>query len=192
MAVSPNKTNCTGQSSSWVWFRLAVSTSNQVSVWELSGFPVASSQNRENQFRNIFDSKVKGIVCLDFSPDGTRLAAANRLSDNLTVYDVESGASLYTANGPRALGCVQFSPCGERIALSGDDAIVNLFDAKSGYRLLRLSGPDPSPGTISINSQVVFSPDGRRIATNTWEGKIRYWEVANEDEPDGTDPEPRP
>ena len=162
--------------------RLAVSTGNRVSVWELSQIPAASTQNREIQFKNVFESKAEGVACcLDFSPDGTRLATANRPSDILIVYDVESGKSLYTASGPRAFGCVRFSPCGKRVALSGDDAIVNLCDAESGYRLLRLSGPDPSPGTASINSRVVFSPDGRRIATNTWEGKIRYWEVANEE-----------
>ncbi len=158
--------------------RLAVSSGGKISVFAFETMLEDSSAGSRIEFHKLFDSKEMGeFVCLDFSPDGTRLASADKQHDNLNVFDVESGLCLYQQPGPRAFCCVQFSPCGNRLALSGYDSIVHLCDANSGYRLLQLSGPDPAPGTAAINSRVVFSPEGRRIATNTWQGKIRFWEI---------------
>jgi serine/threonine protein kinase len=160
--------------------RLAVSAGDKISVFKLDHFTDRESPNSRIEFSKSFESKVRGrFVCLNFSPDGTRLATADLQHDNLNVFDVETERHLYQKSGPRAFCCVQFSPCGNRLALSGFDGIVYLCDAGSGYQLLQLSGPDPSPGTVAINSRVVFSPDGRRIATNNWQGKIRFWEVAD-------------
>ena len=156
--------------------RLAVTTADgKVSVWSFS----TSARNIgecQLRFEKEFESSIEGrLVCLDFSPDGKHLAVADHGSDDLVVLNARTGETAYRKAGPRSLCCVKFSPDGKRIALSGDDSIVHLCDSESGYRLLTLSGSVSFPGSVSINSTVVFSPDGRKIATNNWEGHIRFW-----------------
>ena len=160
--------------------KLAVATKSRVTVWALNRASQNSSEHGQIDFDMQFETSVGGrLVCLDFSPDGTKLVAADHQSDDFLMLDAKSGETLYRRAGPRAVCCAQFSPCGKRLALSGFDSIVHLCDVKSGYRLLTLSGSDTYPGTISINSRVVFSPDGKKIATNNWRGHIRFWNLAD-------------
>lgn len=161
--------------------QFAAGSANEILIWNLSQ---AEGKTDSNSFRF---NKPKQIqitgTCksLDFSPDGSRLASADFTNDMLKVYDVKSGELCYKRSGPRRLCCVRYSPCGNRLALSGYDSIVHLCDAEFGYQLLSLVGTDKSPGTISINSKVVFSPDGRRIATNNWRGEVAFWEIEKSD-----------
>jgi len=153
----------------------AAATESRLSVWTLN-------QNSGGiSFGQLFDFQYCGkLESLDFSPNGKSLAAADWKNEDLVVFDVLTGEERYRRAGPRAICCVCYSPCGTRLALSGYDSIVHLCDAQSGYRLLTLAGSDVAPGTHAINSKVVFSPDGRKIATNTWRGHIRFWEVGGD------------
>ena len=149
---------------------LAASTEKQLSVWDFDSEQVV--------FKKRFDHEIDGrIVCVDFSPDGNYLAVVDHQNDNLITLDSQSGDVRYETTGPRAFCSVCFSPCGKRLALSGYDGVVHLCDAESGNRLLTLPASDSLPGTDAINSNVIFSPDGKRIATNTWRGEIRFWEI---------------
>ena len=156
--------------------KLAASTEDgQVSVWSFTR-RTGTNDDRQMGFEKKFEASIGGrLVCLNFSPDGNHLALADHQSDNLVMLNAETGETKYQKAGPRAFCCVKFSPCGKRLALSGYDSIVHLCNAESGYRLLTLPGSDSFPGTIAINSRVVFSSDGRKIATNTWQGRIRFW-----------------
>ena len=158
--------------------KLAVATVNQVSIWSLKSNLKNPSDPCRLEFDKQMETSIDGeFVCLEFSPDGTRLGVADHKDDDLLMLDCETGETLYRRAGPRAFCCVQFSPCGKRLALSGYDSIGHLCDAESGYRLLTLVGSDASPGNFAINSRVVFSPDGKKIATNTWKGHIRLWNL---------------
>jgi len=158
---------------------LAVATKGHLTTWSIS-----ETQSSQTQTSFQFDKKHKleieaQVVCLDFSPDGSKLAVADHDASEMIVLEAGTGELLYRQPGPRKLCCVQFSPNGNRLALSGFDGIVHLCDANYGNRLLTLTRDSPSPGTKAINSRVVFSPDGRRIATNNWLGRIDYWEIHN-------------
>ena len=120
--------------------------------------------------------KTNGTVrYLDFSPDCKRLAAALKNQNTVAVMDLESSSLLYEKPGPRDICCVKFSPNGRRLALSGYEGIVFLCDSESGNQLLALKSCDESPGEKPINSRVVFSSDGRKIATNNHLGQISVW-----------------
>ena len=149
----------------------AVATADHVSIW----------RRRAGQFEREHWLEVGGkIHCLDFSPDGSKLASADHASDEFTVYDVATGKRLLAQIGPKRLCCVRFSPCGERLALSGFDGTVHLCDSNYGNTLLTLTSRSPSPGTIAFNSRVIFSPDGKKIATNNWKGRIDLWSIEGE------------
>jgi eukaryotic-like serine/threonine-protein kinase len=86
-------------------------------------------------------------------------------------------ALAYQVAAPRDVACVRFSHNGQRLAMVGYDSLVYLCDARSGYRLLTLDGSVVAAGTIEFTPRVIFSPDGRRIATNDWQGRITIWKT---------------
>jgi WD40 repeat protein len=63
------------------------------------------------------------------------------------------------------------SPDGERLAASGADGIVRIWDVGSGEELLVLP-KHPAPLTC-----VCFSPDGSRLATNFGRGTFNVWDA---------------
>ena len=153
---------------------LQLATANQdgVTVWDFKKEGDRLTATKRSEFPD------EGVITfLDFSPDGTQLAAAIGDQSTARVYDVTKGVLEYEVPGPRAIGCVRYSPDGTRLAMTGYDSVVFLCDPTSGRMLLQLSGSERPPGTISINPRVVFSSDGRRIATNNWRGEITVWDA---------------
>ena len=65
-----------------------------------------------------------------------------------------------------------FSPDGRRVVGVGNNGPALVWDARSGRRLLELSGHS---GFIW---GVAYSPDGTRIATGSWDTTIKLWDAA--------------
>ena len=152
----------------------AMAAENRVAIYDL-GAPTSADNQLEP--RQMF-ADAGAIHSIDFSPDGKLIAVAVKDLAKFRVYELESGKRRFEYPAPRNVCCVRYSPDGKRLALSGYDSLVYLCDAKSGHRCLSLVGSEISPGSFSINSKVVFSPDGQRIATNNWKGEIRVWNAA--------------
>jgi RNA polymerase sigma factor (sigma-70 family) len=132
------------------------------------------------------------VYGIAFSPDGTALASAQAhhtvglwsvSADSLAGRKEGSGkaTSLYPllpALQQAAIVPYTFSPDGRTLAAVSRDETVCLCDPATGKVLRRLG---PHRGSIM---SLVFSPDGKRLASGSWsERTIRVWDVAGDKPP---------
>jgi WD40 repeat protein len=113
------------------------------------------------------------VARLTFSPDGTLLAAATGSIQGwqvgkARVWQVESGRELRRFSTPAASPMnVAFRPDGKVLAIGNEDATVDLWEVATGRKqVLR--------GHFVSVQDVVYSPDGRQLAT-CGDQEIKVW-----------------
>jgi hypothetical protein len=125
------------------------------------------------------------LSTLAFSPDGRRLAVAQRGS--LALCDGQTGAEVQRladydpreirmreeTGGKRVnqIRALAFSADGQWFASAGSDAVVSIWETATGQEVLRLEGHDAEV------SHVAFSPDGRTIFSYGQDGQGYLWSL---------------
>ena len=109
-------------------------------------------------------------TAIRFSPDGTRIAAADEAVP-LCVWDATSGELIRTLDHPANLFRILWSPDGTRIVGSGFTWVA-VWDVQTGNRVFH----DPDLGQHLALS---WSPSGDRIATAGFETPLRVWDAAS-------------
>jgi WD40 repeat protein/serine/threonine protein kinase len=114
------------------------------------------------------------------SPDGRRLVTIRQGIGKpvpMKIWDADTGRLLFSLNGPVAVGAlkVTFSPDGRLLAAGGEpygkSGEVKVWDAASGRERLSLKHADRV-------GALVFSSDGRRLATALLEAKkVKVWDL---------------
>jgi WD40 repeat protein len=123
------------------------------------------------------------LRALAFSPDSETLATANSMGDPngkligrgvVQLWDVRSGRLKSTLETGYVLA-VTFSPDGMMVATGGGQlrksGDVRLWDARTGHPVAILSGH------TDLVRALAFSPDGKSLATASFDSTVRIWEV---------------
>ena len=126
--------------------------------------------------------EVRGVA---FSPDGRRLATASG-DKTVRIWEVATGRETRRLIGHgQGVWAVAFSPDGRYLATAAGHGEaeedegrespageVKLWDAATGRETRALRGHSRTVAGVA------FSPDGRRLATASWDKTVRIWEVA--------------
>ncbi len=136
----------------------AGSKRGEVRVWREAGQSLHLAWQAHTEF----------VWTLAFSPD-ERLLASGTPDGSLKLWDVESGALLWSSWQTRGNNRLAFSPDGELLASAGGDATVRFWDAKLGTCLQELPHPGPVFG-------LAWSRDGGLLASGDFAGTLRLWQ----------------
>ncbi|MDE3258695.1 MAG: Ig-like domain-containing protein [Gemmatimonadota bacterium] len=104
------------------------------------------------------------------SPDGRTLAVASSIG--VWLYEVATSQALALLPSTKSVHSVSFSPDGTLAAGLGNGS-VKLWDVESGAWIATLEGHMGA----SVDA-VVFSPDGRRLVSGSWDQVIHIRDVA--------------
>lgn len=135
----------------------AASRRGEVLVWVAQGLSL----------HRMWRAHADMIWVLTFSPDGRTLASGS-WDGAVKLWDVESGALVWSGRHTSHVNRLAFAPDGYALASCGNDATIRLWDARSGAQLQVLAHPAPVP-------VITWSPDGSLLASGDTEGSLQLW-----------------
>ena len=123
---------------------------------------------------------------MDWSPDGSQVAACDMPGGNVYVWDAHTGELMldFAAHPDEWCITVAWSPDGEKLSSGGKDSTIKIWDATTGELLLTFTGHEPPTYIDDLN----WSPDGDHLLSvsgNPDEGArdntARIWDSATGD-----------
>lgn len=140
--------------------KLAVGTALEIAIWDVAG---------RRRLHSIAGKQPGNDRVLAFSPDGRTLVVGDR---TLTLWDVESGASIGTTPDAGAISSLVYSSDGSRIATGGWDQTVRLWDAVARQPI----GVPRDQGDAVV--AVAFRQDGKMVASAAYATPtVMLWDV---------------
>lgn len=118
-----------------------------------------------------FVGEIIDLEAFSFSPDGNLFAFANPEKDMLLVRNFRENRSIYLDTDHDPIYTVIFSPDGKNIAYGGDNIHIVIRSLETGKMVKEFVGH------TGIVETLAFSPDGKLLASSSWDGTVRLWEV---------------
>jgi WD40 repeat protein len=128
-----------------------------------------------------------GVKALAFTPDGKTLASVGHWA-SVKLWDLATARNVATRMTVKWTPAAAFSPDGKTLAtavcvvneIKGrnvvTDKCIRLWDVATGKQQMALKGHR------DVVSAVVFSPDGKTVATGSEDHTIKLWDVATGNE----------
>jgi WD40 repeat protein len=139
----------------------AASKRGEVRVWREAG----------QTLHLVWQAHTDMVTSIAFSPHERTLATGS-WDGALKLWDVASGALLWSGWHTKGITCLAFAPAGDLLASGGLDATVRLWEAQRGTPPEEL----PHPGLVF---SLAWSPDGQRLASCGDDGAIQVWDLAS-------------
>lgn len=129
------------------------------------------------------DSGIRLYGTIKYSPDGKMFAALNRFRREFTFYDAQNGDALESSALPPGISCFAFSPDSKLLATGSYSTNVRVWrigDVDAGVGLhLWYDSASFLFGHKSVVTCLEFSPDGKQIASGSYDRTVRVWDVAS-------------
>jgi WD40 repeat protein len=150
-------------------------TDGVVKVWD------AASAAAFQTLRGQKDS----VGCLSWSSDGRRLASTDSAGETIKVWDTAVGRELLTMHHPTDRlptesggwhPIVSSAPDGTRLASTGKNTMIKVWDPSTGAETLSLEGHTRGVWWVA------WSPDGHRLASAGDDQTVRIWNAVTGEE----------
>jgi len=146
-------------------------------LWFLNGYVQAAPQFNLPEGAIARLGKGYRTAPAQYSPDGTLLAVPSSIG--VWMYDAETFQALFLLTEYQSdVTSMSFSPDGQTCA-GAEGSTVYLWDIRTGRLKAALHTAPSSSSSVFVNrvDTVVFSPDGKTLASGSRGGTVQLWDV---------------